>query len=76
MNDDYRVAAHLGANVRRPEDGQIPEGKLHAYVRGANTTACGFGLDRMQRFEELKFSLMNPAARCPQCAAMARAGAH
>jgi hypothetical protein len=44
--------------------GQIPEGKLHAYVKGAETTACGFGLDRMQRFEELKFSLMNPAARC------------
>jgi hypothetical protein len=76
MNDDYRVAAHLRAKVRRAEVGQIPEGKLHAYVKGAETTACGFGLDRMQRFEELKFSLMDPAARCPQCASMARAGAH
>jgi hypothetical protein len=76
MNDDYRVAAHPRAKARRADVGQIPEGKLHAYVKGAETTACGFGLERMVRFEDLKFSFMKPAARCPQCATMARAGAH
>jgi hypothetical protein len=76
MNDDYRVAAPPRRKVRRPAADYVPDGKLHAYVKGAETTVCGFGLELMQRFEDLKFSLMNPAERCPQCARTARAGAH
>ena len=61
---DYLVAAHADKRTESP----APEGKCHAYVVGASTTACGFGLDAMRRFTDLRFSLQPAAARCPLCA--------
>ena len=63
--NDYRVAAHgprLGSLV-----GREPEGKQHAYLKGANNTACGFGLNAMRVFEQLRFSLQPPSLKCPIC---------
>ena len=63
--NDYLVAAHP---ARHGSVSQAPEGKRHAYLAGADTTACGFGLNAMQRFAGLRFSLQPPAVRCPLCA--------
>jgi hypothetical protein len=61
---DYLVAAHADNRTASP----APEGKCHAYLAGARTTACGFGLDAMRRFTDLHFSLQPPEVRCPLCA--------
>ena len=61
---DYLVAAHPAG----PTVSQTPEGKRHAYLPGASTTACGFRLYSMQRFASLRFSHQPPALRCPICA--------
>ena len=63
--NDYLVAAHPGGYA---STSQAPEGKRHAYLTGASTTVCGFGLDAMRRFADLRFSLEPPAVRCPLCA--------
>jgi hypothetical protein len=68
----YRVAAH-GRGAWRDQtaqrlSGDVPAGKLHAYMDGSKTTACGFALGSMQKFEALRFSDMTPSARCPLCA--------
>ncbi len=63
--NDYAVASH---RARQRVDSQTPEGKRHAYLTGADTTACGFGLTTMQRFASLRFELEPPAVRCPLCA--------
>ncbi len=63
--NDYLVAAHR-TGYRTVS--QVPVGKSHAYLPGASTTACGFGLDTMQRFGELRFTLQDPSVRCPLCA--------
>ena len=63
--NDYRVAAHgprLGSLL-----GREPEGKQHAYLDGADNTACGFGLNAMRVFEQLRFSLQPPSLKCPIC---------
>lgn len=63
--NDYRVATHgprLGGLV-----GREPEGKQHAYLKGASNTACGFGLNAMRVFEQLRFSLQPPSLKCPIC---------
>jgi hypothetical protein len=78
--NEYRVAAH-GRGPGRSRSAQrlgaqLPEGKLHAYLRGTKTTACGFGLDRMETFEALRFSLMLPSARCRLCARVVGAADH
>jgi hypothetical protein len=70
--NDYLVAAH---DSQRPRlAGQVPEGKYHAYLPGAATTACGFGLSDMRLFRRLRFSNQQPSVRCPICARMVRAG--
>ena len=62
---DYLVAAHPpGYRIVSP----APDGKRHAYLPGARTTACGFELNAMQRFADLRFSAQAPAMRCPLCA--------
>jgi hypothetical protein len=63
--NDYMVAAHT---ARYRSVSQDPQGKRHAYRSGASTTACGFGLDAMQRFANLRFNLQAPELRCPLCA--------
>jgi hypothetical protein len=66
--NDYVVAAH---ERRRPRSaGQVPEVKHHAYLIGAATTACGFGLRDMRVFKELRFKDQMPSVRCPICARM------
>jgi hypothetical protein len=70
--NDYLVAAH--ERPRRRRLGQVPEVKHHAYLAGASTTACGFGLDNMRLFRDLRFSDQAPAMRCPICSRMVRAG--
>ncbi len=61
----YLVASH---RERQRVDSQTPQGKRHAYLPGARTTVCGFGLNAMQRFASLRFELEPPAVRCPLCA--------
>jgi hypothetical protein len=63
--NEYRVAGHP---QRAKTVTEAPEGKSHAYLPGASTTACGFGLSSMQRFADLRFVAQAPAARCPLCA--------
>jgi hypothetical protein len=63
--NDYLVAAHP---ARARAFTQVPEGRRHAYLFGANRTACGFGLNDMQRFASLQFNRQPPAVRCPLCA--------
>ena len=63
--NDYMVASHP---ARYRSDSLTPEGKRHAYLIGADKTACGFGLNQMQRFASLRFQLEPPAVRCPLCA--------
>jgi hypothetical protein len=67
---DYLVAAREEHRNGR----QVPGGKRHAYLRGARTTACGFGLDQMERFADMPFSHQPAAARCPLCARAVRGG--
>ena len=62
--NDYLVATH----AEKRSESLMPEGKRHAYLVGARTTACGFALDAMRRFTEVRFSLQPPAERCPLCA--------
>lgn len=62
--NEYMVATHADKRT----DGAAPEGKCHAYLAGASSTACGFGLAAMRRFTDLRFSLQPPATRCPLCA--------
>ena len=63
--NDYMVASHP---ARDRTSSQAPEGKCHAYLPGASTTVCGFGLSTMQRFASLRFNAQAPAVRCPLCA--------
>ena len=63
--NDYLVAAHP---ARYGAASRIPEGKRHAYLPGATTTACGFGLSTMQKYASLRFNLQEPTERCPICA--------
>ena len=44
-----------------------PEGKSHAYLVGAQTTACGFGLGQMRTFSKLSFKGQPPSVRCSIC---------
>ncbi len=68
---DYRVAAYP---LRRGQSvGETPEGKRHAYRKGARVTVCGFGLREMRIFDELRFSEQLPAVRCTMCARIVRA---
>jgi hypothetical protein len=70
--NDYLVAAH---DVRRPQlKGQVPEVKHHAYLPGAATTACGFGLRAMRVFSDLRFSIQAPVDKCPICSRIVGAG--
>jgi hypothetical protein len=70
--NDYLVAAH---DARRAQmKGQVPEVKHHAYLPGAQTTACGFGLKAMRLFRDLRFSEQAPAERCPICSRIVGAG--
>ena len=62
--NEYLVATHAEKRSESP----TPEGKRHAYLAGARTTACGFALDAMRRFSDVRFSLQPPASRCPLCA--------
>jgi hypothetical protein len=63
---DYLVAAH---DTRRPQTReQVPELKRHAYLPGMTATVCGFGLDEMRCFKDLRFSQQAPGDRCPICA--------
>jgi len=62
--NQYLVATHADKRT----ESAAPEGKCHAYLAGASSTACGFGLAAMRRFTDLRFSLQPPAARCPLCA--------
>jgi hypothetical protein len=62
----YRVAAFSPTHY--PRRGDRPEGKRHAFLDGARTTVCGFGLSGMQTFVHLEFELENPADQCRQCA--------
>jgi hypothetical protein len=70
--NDYMVAAH---DSRRPQvPGESPQVKHHAYLDGATTTACGFGLMSMRLFSHMRFSRQEPAMRCPICSRMVGAG--
>lgn len=70
--NDYRVAAYPLVRGQRPP-GDAPEGKIHAYLLGAKTTVCGFGLGEMRRFEHLAFRNATPGSRCTMCALRVRA---
>jgi hypothetical protein len=70
--NDYLVAAHDSRRLQVP--GQLPEVKHHAYLVGATTTACGFGLTPMRLFREMRFSEQKPTARCPICSRIVGAG--
>ena len=62
--NDFRVAAYADSRA-----GHVaPETKRHAYLVGATTTACGFGLDAMRRFADLRFCGQIASVRCPLCA--------
>ncbi len=66
---EYRVAAFSQRPIRLTSPpGQAPEGKHHAYLEGAATTACGFGLNNMRLYADLRFSRQQPSVRCPLCA--------
>jgi hypothetical protein len=70
--NEYLVAAH---DRRRPQRrGQVPEVKHHAYLPGMDTTACGFGLDGMRMFWDLRFSEQSAPERCPICSRIVYAG--
>ena len=62
--NDYLVATH----AEKRSVSQTPQGKRHAYLAGASTTACGFALEAMRRFTDVRFGLQPPASRCPLCA--------
>ena len=64
VNGEYMVAANAVHRVVTP----APEGKCHAYLSGSDKTACGVGLNALQRFTELRFTLQPAAVRCPVCA--------
>jgi hypothetical protein len=70
--NDYLVAAHDSLRAKRP--GQVPLVKHHAYIAGAKTTACGFGLTSMRLFRDLRFSDQAPTLRCPICSGIVGAG--
>jgi hypothetical protein len=63
---DYRVATH--GHAPRNAAAHTPEGRRHAFVKGAKTTACGFPLVAMRVFHGLQFSDETPSVRCPICA--------
>lgn len=69
---DYRVAAYPLVRGHRPS-GDAPEGKIHAYLLGAKTTVCGFGLAEMRQFKHLAFRTAPPRARCTMCDLRVRA---
>jgi hypothetical protein len=69
--DDYRVAAYPAVGGRVAAD--APEGKSHAYLVGAKTTACGFGLGQMRTFGNLSFKGQPPSVRCSICVLRVRA---
>ena len=73
--DDYRVAAFPGIRTRQ-SPGEAPEGKSHAYLLDSTTTACGFGLTQMQRFERLLFAEQPPSVRCSICDRRIQAVSH
>jgi hypothetical protein len=62
--NDYKVAAYPSGRGRA---GRVPEGTRHAYLKDAQTTACGFGLVELRLFSALRFSYQPPAVRCRMC---------
>jgi hypothetical protein len=68
--DDYRVAAYPAVGGRSAD---APEGKSHAYLVGAEATACGFGLGQMRTFGKLSFKSQPPSVRCSICDQRVRA---
>jgi hypothetical protein len=69
---DYRVAAYP-AIARAPfAVSSATEGKVHAYIFGAETTVCGFGLGQMRTFGKL-FLRQPPSLRCSICDQRVRA---
>jgi hypothetical protein len=70
--NDYLVAAHDSPRAKAP--GQVPLVKHHAYLAGAKTTACGFGLHAMRLFRDMRFSEQQPALRCPICSRLVAVG--
>jgi hypothetical protein len=71
--NDYRVAAY--PSRRRGTVGEVPEGKQHAFLAGAKTTVCGFGLAEMRLFKQLRFTGQPPSVRCSMCDRTVRAAA-
>jgi hypothetical protein len=69
--DNYRVAAYPAVGGRG--GAEVPEGKSHAYLDGANATACGFGLGQMRTFGKLSFKDQPPSVRCSICDRRVRA---
>jgi hypothetical protein len=65
VDDAYRTAMHPQAYD--PVTGRTPRRSFHAYRSNARTTACGFGLDVMERFPELLFDEQPSTKRCSQC---------
>jgi hypothetical protein len=72
--NDYKVAAYPSRHGQVV--GEVPEGTCHAYLKGAKSTACGFGLGPMRLFERLRFSEQAPAVRCRLCARIVGASDH
>jgi hypothetical protein len=71
--DAYMVAAY--PSRRGSAIDEQPQGKRHAYLEGARSTVCGFGLGEMRRFTQLRYSDQDPTVRCFMCERIVRAAA-
>lgn len=51
---------------RRPDPpNEEPDGDVHAYREGSDTTACGISLDGLERWDDRPFRLL--AEHCRRC---------